>query len=155
MSQPPPSKPSRALEIQLNLSELGLPGISMHLAAIGRSKSNPNAACNAAHPAGSPGQYKVTFVLSRPGFSLEPEYKFSFAHLLKGDSHLAIAKPAVTNPQGDFDQIQIDGVPRTDNSGLQDHPTRAGTWPVLSLIHFTPVLSATLNRKHIVPWCPL
>jgi hypothetical protein len=49
-------------------------------------------------------------VLARPGFPLEPEYKYSFASLLRGDSHLAIAKPAFTNPQGEFDQIRIDGI---------------------------------------------
>jgi hypothetical protein len=98
----------------------------MHLAAIGRSKSNPNAACNAAHPGGSPGQFKVTFVLSRPGFSLEPEYKYSFAHLLKGDSHLAIAKPAVTNPQGDFGQIQIDGVSPDGQFRFTGSPNESG-----------------------------
>jgi hypothetical protein len=81
----------------------------MHLIAVGRSSKDPNTACNAAQPAGAPGQYVVTLVLSRPGFALEPEYKYSFVGTVKGDSHLAIAKPAFTNPQGDFDQIQIDG----------------------------------------------
>jgi len=109
VSQQPAAKPTHGPAIRLDLPELDLPGISMHLTAIGRSKSNPNAPCNLARPAGAPGQYKVTFVLSRPGFSLEPECKYSFAHLLNGDSHLAIAKPAFVNPEGDFDEIVIDG----------------------------------------------
>lgn len=103
------SKPKASPFIKMDLPQLGLPGNTTHLVAVGRSRRDPNAACNAAHPAGSRGQYRVAFVLSRPGFSPEPEYKYSFADLLKGDSHLAITKPAFTNPAGDFDQIVIDG----------------------------------------------
>lgn len=103
------SKSTAGPSLKMDLPQLGLPGNTMHLVAVGRSSRNPNAACNAAHPAGSRGQYRVTFVLSRPGFPLEPEYRYSFSDLVKGDSHLAIAKPAFENPAGDFDQIVIDG----------------------------------------------
>jgi methylamine utilization protein MauJ len=96
--------------IKMDLTQLGLPGTTMHLIAVGRSSTNPDAPCNAAHPAGGPGLYRVAFVLSRPGYSLAPEYNYSFAGLTKGDSHLAITKPAFVNPQGDFDQIQINGI---------------------------------------------
>lgn len=106
----PPGNPAQAPTIKADLSQLGLPGNTMHLIAVGRSKRDPNAACNAAHPAGAPGLYRVTLVLSRPGFPLEAEYSYSFGDLVKGDSHLAIAKPAFQNPQGDFDQIRIDGI---------------------------------------------
>lgn len=82
----------------------------MHLVAVGRSTKNPNAACNLAHPAGAPGDYRVTFVLSRPGYSIEPEYNYSFVAGQKGDSHLAITEPAFKNPAGNFDTIVIDGV---------------------------------------------
>lgn len=95
--------------MKADLSQLGLPGNRMYLVAVGRSTKNPDAACNRAHPAGAAGEYRVIFVLSRPGFPLEPEYKYSFAGALRGDSHLAIAEPAFTNPNGEFDQIQIDG----------------------------------------------
>ncbi len=37
-------------------------------------------------------------MLSRPGFSLFPEYSYSFSGGLDGDSHLAIAKPAFVPP---------------------------------------------------------
>ena len=107
MPQQPPPPPNIAIKMDL---PMGIPGNTMYLVMVGRSRGNPAAACNSAKPGGSPGQYSVTFVLSRPGFSIEPEYKHSFADLLKGDSHLAIAKPAFTNPDGDFDQILIDGV---------------------------------------------
>ena len=47
---------------------------------------------------GIPGAYQVTFVLSRPGYSLVPEGSYSFSGGLEGDSHLAIAKPAFMAP---------------------------------------------------------
>jgi len=112
--------------IKMDLPELGLPGNTMHLVAVGRSSKNPDASCNAAHPAGSPGQYKVTCVLSRPGFPLEPEYKHSFSDLVKGDSHLAITKPAFTNPQGEFDQILIDGVSPDGHFHFTGFPNERG-----------------------------
>ncbi len=82
----------------------------MHLIAVGRSSKDPDAACNKASPAGGAGPYAVTFVLSRPGYATEPEYQYSFVDSVKGDSHLAIAKPAYANPSGDFDRIRIDGI---------------------------------------------
>lgn len=53
---------------------------------------------NAIPPFGTAGQYQVTFVLARPGFSLTPEKVFSMVSGLKGDSHLAINKPAFIPP---------------------------------------------------------
>jgi len=47
---------------------------------------------------GIPGLYQVTFVLSRPGYSLVPEGSYSFSGGLDGDSHLAITKPAFVPP---------------------------------------------------------
>lgn len=124
--QEPQAKPAAGPAIKMDLPQLGLPGNTMHLVAVGRSSRNPNAPCNAAHPAGSPGQYTVSFVLSRPGFPLEPEYKYSFAGLVKGDSHLAITKPAFTNPQGDFDQIRIDGVSPDGHFQFTGFPNEKG-----------------------------
>jgi Methylamine utilization protein MauJ/SEC-C motif len=95
--------------IKMDLPQLGLPGNTVHLITVNRFR-DPNDPRNAARPAGAAGEYRVTFVLSRPGFSLQPEYQYSFAELVRGDSHLAIAKPAYTHPQGDFDQVLIDGV---------------------------------------------
>jgi methylamine utilization protein MauJ len=52
----------------------------------------------------------VTFVLSRPGFPLQPENLISSADLLKGDSHLAIAAPAYVRPDGqEADRLVIGG----------------------------------------------
>ncbi len=49
-------------------------------------------------PEGLPGEYQVTFILSRPGFSLLPERQFSWSDSLEGNSHLAITKPAFSPP---------------------------------------------------------
>src|SRR5438094_5408570 len=44
-------------------------------------------------------EYKIILTLSRPGFSLLPEGEFKQADLFKGDSHLAIAEPALSGPR--------------------------------------------------------
>jgi hypothetical protein len=65
---------------------------------------------NAIPLSGAEGEYKVIFVLARPGFNLQPEGACSFAQGLRGDSHLAIAKPAFSPPGNpDADQVLIAG----------------------------------------------
>jgi Methylamine utilization protein MauJ len=60
---------------------------------------------------GSPGLYEVTFILHRPGYKLQQERQISFSSGLRGDSHLAISKPAFSPPGNpDADQILIFGV---------------------------------------------
>jgi len=51
---------------------------------------------NTGKPGGIPGDYKVEVVLSRPGFAIHQERNYFAVRLLSGDSHLAIAAPAVT-----------------------------------------------------------
>lgn len=62
---------------------------------------------NEGGPAGLPGAYKVVFLLNRPGYHTVPEYEFSFSGSRKGDSHLAITKPAFTPPDPGADRIKI------------------------------------------------
>jgi len=50
---------------------------------------------NAHGPNGAPGLYSVEFVLARPDRRNMPEAEIKFADAFRGDSHLAIAKPAV------------------------------------------------------------
>lgn len=136
------SKPPAGPSLKTDLGQLGLPGNTMHLVAVGRSHRNPGAACNAAHPAGARGQYRVTFVLSRPGFPLEHEYKYSFSGLVRGDSHLAIAKPAFNNPAGDFDQIVIDGASPDGRFRFTGHANEKG---FLGKIESDPFLADGFN----------
>jgi hypothetical protein len=51
---------------------------------------------NAHGPNGAPGEYTATFVLAKPNARNSAENDIKFADLLRGDSHLAIAKPAIT-----------------------------------------------------------
>ena len=64
---------------------------------------------NSAPMAGSPGQYKVVFTLSRPAFPLLPENKHEVAERLTGSSHLALCSPALVGPPDkvSFDQLKI------------------------------------------------
>jgi len=59
---------------------------------------------NANGPNGAPGLYTASFVLAKPNSRNSPETQIKFADGLRGDSHLAIAKPAV---KIDIDPDQI------------------------------------------------
>lgn len=97
MSSPKDSikaKPSGAqspAKAEMDWTSLGLPGFHMNLLL-------------APYPhrieelGGLPGNYTARFTLSRPGFSLQPEYDLDLSENLKGDSHLAITEPAMTDP---------------------------------------------------------
>jgi hypothetical protein len=55
-----------------------------------------------------PGNYKVTFTLSRPGFAPVDDRHISASQHLSGDSHLAIASPALEYSDGtkyDYDSL--------------------------------------------------
>jgi hypothetical protein len=85
----------------------GLPGKRHHLVMKALS-SNPHNPINAGGPEGLPGKYKVIFTLSRPGFSPLTDKHFSASSNLKGDSHLAIARPALAFLDGEeFDLIRF------------------------------------------------
>jgi methylamine utilization protein MauJ len=81
---------------------------------------------NQGGPQGLPGKYKVTFVLSRPGFNLLPENQHSFAGGLKGDSHLAIAKPAFSPGNADVDRILITGATEDGSFTFAGYPNDRG-----------------------------
>ena len=98
--------PPRATSMKVTF--LGLPAQQEHLHVINQFVDGD--ARNDIPVQGTEGDYKVTFVLARPGYSLLPEGNLSFATGLRGDSHLAIAKPAFIPPGNpDADQILIVG----------------------------------------------
>lgn len=86
------------------LPPMGLPGQHQQIHLLNQFKGDDPR--NRTPLGGSAGEYEVTFVLGRPGFSLQPEGHLSFANGLKGDSHLAITKPAFT-PLGNPDATEI------------------------------------------------
>jgi hypothetical protein len=95
---------------------MGLPAQAEHLHMVNRFQEGDSR--NDIPLQGAEGEYKVTFVLRRTGFGLHPENSFSFATGLRGDSHLAITKPAFVPPGNpDADQILISGV--TDDGVFQ------------------------------------
>lgn len=87
---------------------MGVPGLQYHL-LMRPHYADPTDHRNLGALGGTPGKYKVVFTLSRPGFSLLPELSFSAGGGLKGDSHVAIAEPALKFLEGEtFDQIRFD-----------------------------------------------
>jgi hypothetical protein len=86
-SQPP---------IQRRARLTGFPGENQGvIAALHYIETGPKAHLNAHGPTGLPGMYTVEFVLARPDARNAPENEFRFADQRRGDSHLAITKPAV------------------------------------------------------------
>ncbi len=74
---------------------------------------DPRNTCN---PKGLPGKYTVTFLLSRPRHIAMPEMEHKWSDLLRGDSHLAITRPAISPTNApDATAIKIRGV---DSNGL-------------------------------------
>jgi hypothetical protein len=61
---------------------------------------------NTNDPKGQPGKYQVTIVFSRPGRYEQGERTFNFSDRLSGDSHVAIARPAIV-PQTMSEAVAI------------------------------------------------
>jgi hypothetical protein len=61
---------------------------------------------NKSSPAGFPGKYKITFILSRPRYVMVSESVHKWADAVKGDSHLGITRPAIT-PKSSPDAVAI------------------------------------------------
>lgn len=105
---------------------MGLPSQLQHIISVNRFR-DANDPRNEGGPQGLPGKYKVTFVLSRPGFNLLQENQHSFATGLKGDSHLAIAKPAFSPPGNpDADRILVRGQTEDGAFTFEGHPNERG-----------------------------
>jgi len=80
---------------------------------------------NAHGPNGAPGLYSVEFVLARPDRRNMPEAEIKFADAFRGDSHLAIAKPAVILDI-DPDQILLSYRNATATFTFRGYPNEAG-----------------------------
>jgi hypothetical protein len=107
MPRPPKTKPGSVPPAapSIEMASMGLPGQHQHAVVVNQFRETGDTR-NLGGPQGLQGKYGVTFVLARPGFNLLPEGQHSFATGLRGDSHLAIAKPAFSPPGNpDADQI--------------------------------------------------
>lgn len=92
--------------LSTQVSPMGVPGEAQGLVACNhfRDDADPR---NVGGPNGLPGQYRVTFLFERPNYRQTKEYEFSFVGPLRGNSHLAITKPAFTPPDPNADRIKI------------------------------------------------
>ncbi len=112
--------------LNCSLPRCGIPGQQEGVIAQ-RRFVDPTDPRNAVPPTGAPGKYRVTFTLSRPGFSLTPEGKHSFEHGLRGDSHLAIAKPAFEPPGNpSADRLVINTQTQHGILTFEGHPNERG-----------------------------
>jgi methylamine utilization protein MauJ/SEC-C motif-containing protein len=93
------------LSTQADVPLMGLPGQRQHMISMFKFRS-PEDPPNQIKPEGSSGEYRITFVFARPGYNLLPENQYSYATGLRGDSHLAITKPAFI-PPGNPDATEI------------------------------------------------
>jgi hypothetical protein len=103
---------------------MGFPGEVQDIIAVNVFKGVD--ARNEGGPAGLPGLYRVVFLLHRPGYRLTAEDQFSFVEALKGDSHLAITKPAFTPPDPGADRIKISAVTPGGNFEFTGYPNDKG-----------------------------
>jgi len=116
-----------------------------------------------------PGNYRVVFTLNKPGYAPVNDGFVSPSQQLSGDSHLAIAAPALVSTDGkelDFDAIRLDvstangsfvfkGLPNDKGflGKIETEPFHAehfGNAALLALQAFSPTLSA-LSAYHDVP----
>ena len=102
----------------------GFPGENQGLVAVPHyigSKAN----LNASGPMGAPGLYTVEFVLAKPNSRNSSENDIKFADALRGDSHLAIAKPAVIIDI-DPDEVLLSFMSPTQSLTFHGRPNDAG-----------------------------
>jgi hypothetical protein len=114
------------LPTSADMDLVGFPGFLQHLSLIPHFR-DPNDPRNQFHPAGLPGRYKVIFTFCRPGFSPLHDNNVAPAEHHKGDSHLAIAKPAYDEPNlPGADQVVFQVRTRNGEFVFYGHPNEAG-----------------------------
>ncbi len=110
----------------MEMVDTGIPGEEQFLAAIPHFRE-PSDVRNLGGPEGLPGKYKVTFVLSRPGFPLEGEHERKFSEQLQGDSHLAITgSRAASSEDSAIDYIEMEGNTRDGFFKFKGYPNTKG-----------------------------
>jgi len=123
MSAPKPA-------ITANLPASGLGGLSEYIVMRPVFGNNPSDPRNSIPPGGAPGKYRVVFTFARPGYTPVPEREFSMDPDLPGDSHLAIAPPAIQPAPGVAAPNAIEIVASTAAVGdeilFTGYPNKAG-----------------------------
>ncbi len=125
MAEKEPANQTQAGESAVERRKLiGFPGEGQGLLAVPHYIGS-KAHLNAHGPNGAPGLYSVEFVLARPNSRNMPEARIQFADAFRGDSHLAIAKPAVI-VDIDPDQIQLSYQTAAASFMFRGYPNEAG-----------------------------
>lgn len=119
-----PRIPPKALDLKLNLKNLGFPGEPYWLLLTNIFKG-PDAHLNEVPPLGLPGLYRVTIVLGKPGSRTFPENEVKFAEFMEGNSHLAILKPAFPAP-ADAVKIRLEVKGESDSFVFEGWPDKGG-----------------------------
>ena len=131
------------------VSLVGFPGTYQTLHMLYRFKGDDPR--NTLPLGGSPGLYEVTFVLQRPGYKLQQEHQLSFSSGLRGDSHLAISKPAFSPPGNpDADQILIGGITEDGQFQFTGFPNEKGYLGKIVTHRSMRRIGAKLRRSLIV-----
>jgi len=112
----PVKAPSDSAEA-MNLPPRGLPGQDQRL-LVRNVFADPNDPRNQGHIGGAAGKYRVLFTLMRLGVRPVPEYNFSFDADVPGDSHIAIASPAVKSPADNPGADKIRVYSKTDDGSF-------------------------------------
>jgi hypothetical protein len=104
---------------------MGFPGEAQGIVAVPHYIGD-KAHLNAHGPLGAPGLYTVAFVLAKPNTRNSPENEVRFfSDALRGDSHLAIAKPAVVIDI-DPDEVQLSYRSASGTLLFHGYPNEAG-----------------------------
>jgi hypothetical protein len=109
----------------VDLGYMGLPGFAQAI-VVEQTFKDPSDPRNRSGPIGQPGKYEVTFSLQRPGYPLAPETKASFADGLKGDSHLAISRPAIIDPTWTGTSMRINARHKGEDFVFDGTPNERG-----------------------------
>jgi hypothetical protein len=100
-----------------DLPPRGLPGQDQRL-LIRNVFVDPNDPRNHGPVGGGAGKYRVLFTLMRPAVRPVPEYNFTFDVNVPGDSHVAVAPPAVKPPADNPGADKIKVYSKTDDGSF-------------------------------------
>lgn len=103
---------------------MGFPGEPQGIIAVPHYIGD-KAHLNAHGPQGAPGLYTVAFILAKPNTRNSPENEVKFSEALRGDSHLAIAKPAVLIDI-DPDEVEMSYQSASGTLLFHGYPNEAG-----------------------------
>ncbi len=103
---------------------MGFPGEPQGIIAVPHYIGD-KAHLNAYGPQGAPGSYTVAFILAKPNTRNSPENEVKFSEALRGDSHLAIAKPAVLIDI-DPDEVHMSYQSTSGTLNFHGYPNEAG-----------------------------